>query len=459
MISGEELASILSAEEGSRLEFKKSAQFKDRIGRSVCAFSNSGGGLLVLGVERTDGGKAVAGIGNMDETYQKLAAIMPLLEPKPSITFEEHAVDGRPVLVANVAALPIDHVCFFEKNVYIRQGSVNVEIRKQDLVGFLRARGIISFEENRSAATVSDLDAGKIRRHLERRMGKEAALADGAPVETLLQSLGAANAVGEFFVKNVGVLAFAKEIGRFFSNSEMRIVKYRGRMASLEAREHDERFLDTAPELLERAFASVREKAGSSSRIVGGRRVEAPMIPDSVLREALTNAVGHRDYSDPNGVLVEIFDDRIQVTNPGTLLPGQTLKNFADIRRHRNPILHRILNDAGWGEGLNLGVRAMMRITRQSGLPDPVFDDLGEFFRVILFGPLSDRRLKPFGEITERQRKALAYLETHESLSAPTFARIAGVSHPTAIRYLNDLEAQGQLKRLGSARSSRYVKG
>ena len=95
---------------------------------------------------------------------------------------------------------------------------------------------------------------------------------------------------------------------------------------------------------------------------------------------------------------------------------------------------------------------------RENGLPDPVFDDLGGFFRVILYGPLSDKAIKPFGQISPMQQTALAYLEKHESITAPAYAKLIGVSHPTAIRYLNDLAAQGHLKRLGYYRSSRYVK-
>lgn len=455
MISKDELTHILSQEECSKLEFKKSAHFADRIGRTICAFANSGGGLLILGVEKIDAKSTISGIAK-DETYQKMAAILPRLDPRPQITYEEHNLDDKLILLVSVNSMPVSEICFFEKNVYIRQGSVNLEIHKQTLVEFLRVRGVISFEENRSNATLDDLSEEKIWEHISHRIGKNAD--KETPIETTLQSLGVANAVGEFYIKNVGVLAFARDIRHFFSNAEIRIVKYKGRQATLEAREFDQRYSDRTPELLEKAFSIIKEKAGSSSRIVDGKRIESSMIPDEVLREAITNAVGHRDYFDPNDILVEIFDDRIQITNPGMLLPGQTLKNFADIRRHRNPILHRILNDAGWGEGLNLGIRAMVRILRQQNLPDPAFEDLGGFFRVVLYGPLSDRAVKPYGQINEKQKKALAYLEKHDSVTAPHFARMINISHPTAIQYLNDLVAQGHLKKVGNYRSSRYVK-
>jgi len=458
MIPEDKLREILRQSEGSKLEFKKSFHFSERIGQSMCAFVNSGGGLIIFGVEAKEGGAHIAGVQNKDEAHQKLAGILPLLDPRPKYSIEEHIFDEKTIMVMDVAALPISDVCFFRKTVFIRQGSVNVEVNKKELIEFLRARGVISFEENQSSATIADLDESKIKRHMENKKIPPEKI-EGIGLETLLASLGVASQMGKFYVKNVGVLFFARDILRFFSNSEVRIVKYKGRVPDLKNREYDERVNDTALEVLEKNFQIVSEKAGITARIINGKRAETPMIPDRVLREALTNAIGHREYFDPNGVLVEIFDDRITITNPGTLLPGQTLKNFAEVRRHRNPILHRLINDAGWGEGLNLGVKDMIRIMRQSNLPDPVFDDLGGFFRVTLYGSLSERAAKPYGMITERQKKALAYLEKHEFLTAPVFAKLVGISHPTAIRDLNEMVAQDQLKKTGQYRSSKYLRG
>jgi ATP-dependent DNA helicase RecG len=139
------------------------------------------------------------------------------------------------------------------------------------------------------------------------------------------------------------------------------------------------------------------------------------------------------------------------------LLPGQTLKNFSETRKHRNPIIYRLLNDSQWGEGLNLGIKAMYRIMRKNRLPDPQFEELGEMFRVTLFGPLSKRRARPYGVITERQQKAVEYTKTNGSITAPYYAKLVGISHPTAITDLNELAAFDILKKIGSGRSSKYL--
>ncbi len=446
---------LFVSSEGVSLEFKKSLDFPEAIARTICAFANTVGGYLVVGVEKQRGKTLVSGLADIDAAFQKLPGIISQIQPKPYIDASEHKRDGKTLLIVKVHALPISEVCFLKKSAFRRVGSINEEIFGSNLSRFLQQRGTLSFEENKSSAGLGDLSEEKIRRLLRKR-GLDARKHEPLSLKSLLSSFGVANAVGDFYLKNAAVLFFAKEVTKFFSNSEVRIAKYRGKEKMLEAREYDYRLSDTLPELLEAIFKAVREKAGAFGRIEQGKRVEVSMIPDEVLREALTNAVGHRDYFDPNGILIEIFDDRIELTNPGSLLPGQTIKNFAETRKHRNPLAYRLLNDSQWGEGLNLGIKAMYKVMRKNNLADPLFEDLGGMFKVTLFGPLSRRKPRKYGDIMERQKKAVEYLKTHKSITAPQYAKLAGISHPTAITDLNELAAQEVLSRAGRYRSSRY---
>ena len=451
-----QLPFFLDSQEGASLEFKKSLEFSEAIARTVCAFANTFGGYVVVGAEKQGGDTLVTGVGDVDSAFQKLAGIVSQIQPKPYYEATEHAIGGKKVIVIKVDALPISEICFLKKSVFRRVGSINEEVYGLNLARFLQQRGTLSFEENKSAAKLEDLSKEKIRLLLEKR-GVDSKKHEPISLKTILASLGVANPIGEFYLKNAAILFFAKNVSRFFINSEVRLVKYRGNEKSIETFESDQRVSDTLPKLLDKVFKEVKENAGTFARIESAKRIESPMIPDEVLREALTNAVGHRDYFDPNSILIEVFDDRIEITNPGGLLPGQTLKNFSETRKHRNPITYRLLNDSQWGEGLNLGVKAMYRVMRQNKLPDPFFEELGGMFRVTLFGPLSKRRPRPYGAITERQQKAVEYAKAHGSITAPHYAKLAEISHPTAITDLNELAAFGVLKKIGSGRSSRYL--
>lgn len=451
-----EVSLLLDSQEGASLEFKKSLEFTEAVARTICAFANTLGGYIVVGAEKRGSKTIVGGVDDVDAAFQKLPGIVSQIQPKPYYKATEHAGERRKLVIIKVDALPISEVCFFKKSIFRRVGSINEEVSSQNLTRFLQQRGTLSFEENKSTAILKDLSDEKIV-HLLEKKGVEYKKHEPLSLRAVLLSLGAANSVGEFYLKNAAVLFFAREVGRFFINSEVRLVKYRGNEKSIETLEYDQRFSNTLPELLDDIFKAVKDKAGTFSKIEGMRRVEKPMIPDEVLREALTNAVGHRDYFDPNNILIEIYDDRIEITNPGSLLVGQTLKNFSETRMHRNPITYRLLNDSQWGEGLNLGVKAMYRVMRQNKLPDPLFEVLGTAFRVTLFGPLSSRKARPYGTINERQKKAVEYLKKHESITAPQYAKVAGVSHPTAITDLNELAAFGALIQMGKGRSSRYL--
>jgi len=449
------ISALLDSQEGSSLEFKKSLEFPEAVARTICAFANSFGGYIVIGAERLADRLAASGVPNSDAAFQKFAGIVAQLQPKPYYTTQEYKRDGKTLILIRVDALPISDVCFLKKSVFRRVGSINEEVSGPNLARFLQQRGTLSFEENRSEAKICDLSREKIL-HLIEKKGVDAKKHEPLSIKSLLVSMGVANSVGEFYLKNAAVLFFAEDVRKFFMNPEIRLVKYRGTEKSLDALENDQRFADTLPELLETAFKETKKNAGTFGRIVDGKRVDAPMVPDEVLREALTNAVGHRDYFDPNGILVELFDDRMEITNPGSLLPGQTIRNFAETRKHRNPIAYKLLNDSKWGEGLNLGITAMYRDMRRNKLPDPEFKDLGGMFKITLYGPLSKRKPRAQGARAARQGKALEYLKTHDSITAPQYAKLAGISHPTAITDLNNLATQEILAKTGAYRSSQY---
>lgn len=448
------LQNLLLRDESASLEFKSSLEFREDISKTICAFANTVGGYLIVGVDPKK--HQVIGVQNNDHQYRQIPSIISVLHPRPHYADYEMDYNDKKLIVIRTEPLPLVDVCFFKKIAYRRVGSVNEEISGGALVRFLQQRGTVSFEENKSAAKIEDLSVEKINSLLKKRGIK---IEDHKPlsIPSILASLSVANNVGDFYLKNAAVLFFVTTIERYLSNAEIRIVKYRGKEKTIEARQEDFRMYDTLPELLSRSYKDVLQKAGKFGRIIDGTREEISMVPEIVLREALTNAVGHRDYFDPNGILIEIFDDRVEITNPGGLLPGQTLKNLPEMRRHRNPIIYRLLNDSQWGEGLNLGIKSMYRIMRQNKLPDPLFEDLGGMFKLTLYGLLSDKKHRPYGVISVRQGKAVEHLKKHEWLSAPVYSKMAGVSHPTGIVDLNDLAAQGVIKKVGRGRSTKYT--
>ncbi|MBS3163848.1 putative DNA binding domain-containing protein [Candidatus Woesearchaeota archaeon] len=449
---------LAALDEGASLEFKRSLSDSDKICQTICAFANTTGGLVVFGIQKQGRKPIFAGIGDTDAAQRELQNwIHNNLRPQLRYSLDTARLEGRQFVLLTIEPLPLSEICSFKHGVWRRSGSANIELSGEHLVTFLRERGMLSFEELHSPARLGDMDTGKIRNLLRaRRVVPE----EHEPINyrTVLESMGVAVTLDRFILKKSAPLFFAKDVSKFQPNCEVRIVRFRGGEHTLEAKDEDKRHVDTIPELLRTAFDAIIRMVGAVSAIKHGQRADIPALPAEVVREALTNAVGHRDYIDPNGILVEVYDDRLQITNPGSLLSGQTIKNFADTRRHRNPTVHRLLNDAGWGEGLYFGIKLMYRKMREGGFPDPEFQDLGGYFRVVLHTARSHRKRKPMDVVNERQAKAIAYLERHKSIRTSEYARIVEVSTVTAVKDLNELVRQGRLKKVGTYRGAHYTK-
>jgi len=111
------------------------------------------------------------------------------------------------------------------------------------------------------------------------------------------------------------------------------------------------------------------------------------------------------------------------------------------------------MRDLGLVEGLATGIPRMRAGLRNAGLPEPRFEELGSFFRVTVY----NKEWLEAGELSERQKRALSYLEKNPSLASKTYEKMVGVSHPVAVADLNGLTAKGLIKRIGKTRGAYYV--
>lgn len=437
--------------EGPALEFKASVQ-KD-IGETISAFANTYGGIIVFGVSSK---KELKGLANPDEESRRLRQILDNCKPnpKPEEDFIRH--EGKTFIILKLEPFPYSqNPCFYSDFCFIRQGTTNLRLSGENLIEFLKKRALLNFEESKSKATLRDLDFGKVNELLKKRNISVEGLKH-ENYKSILSGLNVANYNGEFFLKNVALFFFAREPQKFFSNLEVRVVKYAGVEPDISLIKLDKRVYGTIPELVNQTFDVVVENTEKTYSIVGTERKETPEYPLKALRELLTNALGHRDYFTSKEVLAEIFQDRLQITNPGGLLAGQNIGNFDKTPQHRNPITYRLLRDFGLGEGLGLGIRLIRRLCREAKLPDPEFYEIGNAFQAILYNKNSTKKRYLADFENPRQRQLMAYLENNKSIKTEQYAKLVGVSQPTAVKDLNELAKQGKIKKIGKTRGASY---
>ncbi|OIO25155.1 hypothetical protein COX85_01865 [Candidatus Micrarchaeota archaeon CG_4_10_14_0_2_um_filter_55_9] len=445
-----ELQRIASGGESPTVELKASVQKK--LGESISAFANSFGGLIVIGV----GSKGeLVGVKNADEESRR---VRQALEDCTNCGVEQEFIknEGKTFIVLKVGEIAHSQsLCHCKKRCFIRQGTTNVELYGEELVAYLRTRGILNFEEQKTQALLDDLDFSKLAAYFKKR-GIDFNSRNAEELKTRLTGLKIASFNGSFYLKNVALMFFAKEQAKHFNNLEARVVVYRGKEKEVDRITFDQRLNSTIPELIDLTYALILDKIGKTQKIAGTTREEVPDYPEAALREAITNAIGHRDYYDPMPIRAEIYEDRLVITNPGGLLPGQTQQNFFKNPKHRNPLCYRLLQDLGLGEGLGTGVPKIVKLCRQAHLPDPDFNNLGDAFQLVLYGPLSGKPRHPVESENPRQQQALVFAKAHGKIKTKDLIKLTGVSSPTAIADLNELVKQGKLRKVGKFRGAYY---
>jgi ATP-dependent DNA helicase RecG len=265
---------------------------------------------------------------------------------------------------------------------------------------------------------------------------------------------------------NAGLLLFGRDVERFFPQCEVTLVRYRGREMSDEFLREDIR--DTLVETVRRAEIWLSEHMRRGSRMVGLERQDWVQFPQGAVREALVNAVAHRDYTiRGEGIRIALFGDRMECYSPGRLPGHMTVANIVEERFSRNETLVQVLSDFGLIERLGYGIDRMLRQMSDSGLPPPEFRETAAGFLVTLRGHGGDDRLDAAAVDTrewrrmglnERQIAALTHLAEHRRITNSDLQDLApDVSAETLRRDLADLVERGLLLKIGEKRGAYYI--
>jgi ATP-dependent DNA helicase RecG len=478
-MEGQELEILLAAGEGPRLAFVRERARLDELAETLVAFANGPGGTLLLGVS----GRARARVEGLADIHAArelvleaaLACTPPLILPLPR---EARLGEGR-VLVASVPA-GLSQVYSLHGKYLRREGATNQPLAPDALRRLLLERGDVSWE--RSApddATLDELDPARVAAYA-RRVGPDAeedqlGLLHRRGCVIRNAQFGMQNAESRpdparpvdpaFRPTNAGLLLFARRVEARYPQAEITLVHYRGRdMADAFERED---IRDTLVEAVRRAERWLMEHMRKGSRMVGLERHDWTQFPPAAVREALVNAVAHRDYSvRGEGIRVSLFSDRLEVYSPGRLPGHVTLENLVAERFSRNESLVQVLADFGLIERLGYGIDRMLRQMEDAGLPPPTFRETAAGFLVSFVGQQSEERPPDSVDtrewakqgLNERQIAAMVHLaEQRRITNRDLQEQYPDVSPETIRRDLVDLVDRGMLLKVGDKRATYYI--
>ncbi len=455
----DELLALSEQGQAQHLAFKKRVTSAGKLAEILVAMANADGGRLIIGVDPKD--SRIGGLKDPEKTLDLglQAALLcdpPLIIPMPEII----NLDGNNLLLVTIPpGLP--HVYSIKSKYLIRDGPRNKALPPRRLRRLMMERGEENYESQVARdATVEDLDMEKVERYLSLLQTPP-----GLSSKEALWKRGCLVKRGKRYrPTNAGLLLFGKDPYPFFRNCEMIAVRYAGREMGDEYVREDIR--DTLPEQIRRAEAFLVANMRRGARLKSWEREERTEYPIEAVREAIVNAVAHRDYSiRGQEIRVLFFSDRIEFYSPGRLPGHVTVDNIVDERFSRNEVIVQVLAEMGFIEKLGYGIDRMIRLMREHDLPPPVFLETADGFRVTLYGHgeslLSDgvdvgrwAHLK----LNERQEQALAYLLDHQRITNREYRELCpDMSEETIRRDLADLVQKDILLKIGDKRGTFYI--
>jgi len=446
---------------------------------TLSAFSNtSDGGVILLGIDESRG-FSITGVQDVERMSGRVAqACRDELDPpiRPMLSSEE--VDGKKVVIVEVPELqPREKPCFIKSRglvngAFLRIGGTNRKLTAYETAVLManRAQPVDDARPANSAA-VEDLDPDLVSAMIARvraRRGAAFALADD---ETVLRQLAVVTKEGTPTL--AGILALGRFPQQFFPQLDVTFSFFAS--PDREPMADGTRFLDSAsidgpmPVMLDEALRRIRLNMRHRAVIHGAGRVDVPDYPEAALREALSNAMMHRDYSgmaQGTQVRIEMFSDRIEIESPGGLygpVSTESLQAGDAVSSSRNAVLAKLLEDVVGPDGEAIaenrgsGIATMQRALRDARLGPPEFIDRVSRFTVrfrnaTLVDDETFAWIESLGGagLSERQVAALALARQGATLTNARYRAVAGCDAATATRDLGDLRDRGLLRKLGA---------
>jgi ATP-dependent DNA helicase RecG len=446
----ESVREALRRGEGTTVEFRRS--FGAEALRSLCAFANTRGGELWIGVG-DDGTVVGASVGreSLRDWPHRIREELGI-----NAHVEAGKVEGKPVVRIAVEESRLKPVRY-RGRAYVRSGSIDqIATEEEETRWVLDRTGQTWDALPEPRARWDHLDPERIRwfrQECNRR--RRRMVPDGEDDPTVLRKLGLLTEDGT--PTRAAVLLFGPDPHRFYLNAVVKVGRFRSPTLIADDRE----IHGTPFEQVEEVMSYFREHLETRFAFTGEPAREVIWeYPLGALREAVINAVVHRDYLDSGHIQVRWYDDHLVILNPGTLLPPLTLEDLK--RPHRSALRNRLIAEmfyyVGWIERWGTGIQKILDECRAIGLPEPEWrEDQGALWITFRKDILTEEYLRSLG-LNDRQVRAILYVKDKGRITNGEYRQLFQVSKRTASDELSQLEMKGLLERVGTTGKGTYYR-
>ena len=419
--------------EGEEIEFK--LRLDKEAARALCGLANHRGGLLLIGVN--DQGEPV---GAPRDSLERLNSLLGSIYPRPRVRAEWIELKCARLLAIWVEAG--GRVYRLGDDVYIRVGSSTRKASPEEIASLYAERAELRFDE----VVREDLGIGVLSRDLLERYIELAVKRGRVPQEAQTwgfeEALNALKAASGSSPTNAGLLMFSENPSKYIQGADIRVV-----VQDAEGRVIDDKWFSSPLWLLVNKVADyLREEVMALGWEVRGpemERIELPEYPLEALREALVNAVTHRNYLTPGITLVKVTPEGISVENPGGFPPGVTPER--PVSRPRNPILADLMYRIGLVEEMGTGIRRMREACNKAGIIFRI-DEWTSWMTRVSFTKASNKL----------EAEIIRLLAQKGPLPTHQIAQTLKTSRPTILKALENLQKRGIITATGKTRDRKY---
>lgn len=320
------------------------------------------------------------------------------------------------------------------------------------LIEHLSTTGTIQYlpfdEQEISNAELLDLDESAVRHFVrEARQRRQFALSEEAPMGDVLAHL---HLLRDGRPTRAAILLFGRNPQQFISCTEVRCMHFHGTVVRRPAPSY-QIFKGTVFAQIDQTvdFALSKLNVSIGTRAVSTRAPARSEMPSEIIREAVVNALAHRDYSQPGATQVSVFADRVEVWSPGGLLPPLTIEQLRKPHRSltRNARVCEVLYLAGYIEKYGTGTLMMIRESVEHALPEPDFAQTpGEFVATLWRDWLTAPVLAGLS-LNDRQQLIVPHLKVSQHITNAEYREFTGATERTAARDLEELVRKGVVEK------------
>ena len=452
-----EFWSQVGDQESMVVEFKQQLPRPSRLQEPLVAFANSRGGTVIVGVSDRRP-RQVVGVAWSQDLAEQIQDTASSTQPPLRVGVDHRVVGGRDVVFVEVPSVERGWVQTSDGRLLVRAGPTNRALVGHELLRFVRERAADPVEDEPVPEVgLDDLRHDLLRQFIRSRLGRSR-----VDLTSAARDLGLLTGSGQ--TRLATLLVFGRDPQERNRRFGIVVARFEGSVdggASLRDR-HE--LVGPLPSLVAEADRRIYEEMRRDAVVRGLVREEVPEYPPVALREALVNAVGHRDYSlRGTAVDVRLYDDAVEVESPGTLAGYVTVDNLREAQYSRNERIMDALQRLGLVEEAGQGIDRMIAEMEDALLAPPEFEERSASFVVRLRGgsvfAAEDRLwVSRFGrlDLSADAKVALGFARRWGNITNEQLRRLRPLDRQSSRLTLQDLVARGLLEAFGRGRGTGY---